>query len=110
MSKSLFLRVHELRKKFRYLIKKVPQNKNVVQRDIPACVEKPFNGFDIVRKLTGNEVKELLKPTDIVHRPISKLNQTINCYFSESMRNAYRAVSDLKKRKRIDNGRTILGR
>lgn len=50
-----FFRVCELRKKFCYLIKKVPQNKYVIQGDISTCVEERFNGCDIVRKLTGNE-------------------------------------------------------
>ena len=57
MNKNLFLRVHECRKMFRYLFKKVPQNKNVVQTDLSAYVEGRFNGFDIVRKLTENERK-----------------------------------------------------
>ena len=97
MSKNLFLRCTSLEKSFTTLSKKVPQNKNVAQRDLSTCVEECFKGFDIVRKLTENEVKELFKPTDIVYRPVLKLNQTINCYFSESMRNAFQAVSDLKK-------------
>ena len=44
-----------LEKKFLYLIKKVPQNKNVLQSDLSACVEERFNGFEIVSKLTENE-------------------------------------------------------
>ena len=60
MNKNIFLRVHELKKEFGYLIKKVPQNKNIIQRDYSACAEERFNCFDIVRKLTENEKKELL--------------------------------------------------
>lgn len=102
------LKVCEVRKKFHYLIKKVLQNKNDVQRDLLACVEQRFNGSKILSKLTENERKELLKPIHIVYKPFLNLNQTINCYFSKSMRNAYQAISDLKKRKRINNGRTLL--
>ena len=102
------LKVCEVRKKYHYLIKKVLQNKNDVQRDLLACVEQRFNGSKILSKLTENERKELLKPIDIVYKPFLNLNQTINCYFSKSMRNAYQAISDLKKRKRINNGRTLL--
>ena len=96
MNKNLFGRVYELRKKFRYLIKNAPQNKNVVQRDLWAYVEERLYGFDIVRKPTENEKKELFKPIGIVYKPVSKVNQIINCYFSKSMRNAYRAISDKK--------------
>ena len=87
MSKNL-LRVYELRKKFRYLIKKVSKSKNIIQRDLSACVEERFNGFELVRKPTENERKQLLKPIDIVYRPVSKINRIINFYFSKSMRNA----------------------
>ena len=78
MSKNLFLKVYDLRKKFRYLIKKVPQNKDIAQRDLSACVEERFNGSGIVRKLNKNERRRLFKPIDIVYRPASKINQTIN--------------------------------
>ena len=74
-----------LEKKFLYLIKKVPRNKNVLQSDLSACVEERFNGFEIVSKLIENEKEELLKPIDIVYKPVSKLNQTIDCCFSKSM-------------------------
>ena len=93
MNKKLFLRVYELRKKFRHQVKKFPQNENVIQRDISAWVEVGFNGFDIVWKLTENERKELLKAIDIVYKPVWKLNQIINCCLT----NAYRTISDLKK-------------
>ena len=59
-TKRLFLR------KFRYLIKKVPKTKNVVKRDLSACVEERLNGFEIVRKLTENQRKENFQPIDIV--------------------------------------------
>ena len=46
IEKKLFLRVYELRKKFRYLIKKGRQ-KNEVQRDLSASIEAQYNGFEI---------------------------------------------------------------
>ena len=97
MSKTLFLRVYRLRKKFRYLIKKVPQNKNIFQKYLSVCVEEHFNGFQIVRRITENERKQFFKPIDIMYRPVSKINQTINCYFSKSMRKAYRAVRERER-------------
>ena len=81
MNKKLFLRVYKLWKKFHYLIKKVPQKKNIAQRDLLACVEERFNGFDIVRKLTENEENELYRSVSIVYKSVSKIDQIINCYF-----------------------------
>ena len=65
------------------MTKKVPKTKNVVKRDLLACIEERFNGFKII------------------YKPVSKISQTINYYFSKSMRNAYRVVSDLKKGKDV---------
>ena len=55
MEKNLFLRFYELRRKFRYLIKELPNGKNSVKRDLLACVEEPFNGFHIIRQLSQYE-------------------------------------------------------
>lgn len=50
VEKNLFLSVYELKKNFCYLIKKRIQ-KNVVRKDLSACVEEHFSRFDIVKKL-----------------------------------------------------------
>ena len=61
----------------------------------PACAEECFNGFHIIRQLNKCEQKKKdFKPIDIVYKPISNLEQKINCYFSTSMRNAYRVNSE----------------
>ena len=59
-------------------------------------VDENFNGFELVGKLSEYETRQLFKPIDVVYRPVSKINQIINCYFSKSMRNAYRVVSERK--------------
>ena len=53
----------------------------------------------LLENLQKIKKKETFKPIDIVYKPVSKINQTINCNFSKSMRNAYRPVSELKKGK-----------
>ena len=66
-------------------------------RSFTACVEECFNGFHIIRQLNQCEQqkkKKDFKPIDIVYKPISNLEQKINCYFSTSMRNAYRVNSE----------------
>ena len=71
MEKNLFLRVYKVRKKFRYLIKKLPKSKNSVKRDLSACVEARFNCFHIIRQLNQYEQKKDFKPIDIICKPIS---------------------------------------
>ena len=54
---SMFLRVFELKDKFRYLIKQDSQQKNVF-REVSACVVERFNGFTIVRLEFDNEIRK----------------------------------------------------
>ena len=98
MEKNLLLRVYEFRKKFCYLIKKIPRGKNTVQRERSACVEEHFNGFNLVKKLTENSIRQLYRLIDIVYKPVSDINQIINCFFTVSMRNPYRVVSNKTKK------------
>ena len=87
INKRLFLRVYELRKKFRYLIKTIPQKKNVVQRELSTCFEERFNGFEIIRKLTENEKK--------------KCSSRLTLFTSLCQNLIKSAVSELKKGKEM---------
>ena len=93
MKKKLFLWVYKFRKKVCYLIKKIPRGKNTVQRDLSACVEERFNIFELAKILAENLTRQKYRFINIAYKPVSKINQTINCYFTTSMRNAYREVS-----------------
>ena len=74
MSENLLLRVSELRKKFCYVIKKVPKGKNAITKEQSACVEERFNGFQLVERLGKKERRHFYRPTDIVYKPVSKIN------------------------------------
>ena len=59
------------------------------EKELSACVEERLNGFDIVRRIVENERKENYVAADVVYKPVSKIDQIVNCYFTSSMRNAY---------------------
>ena len=46
----------------------MPQKKKVVQRNISACVEEQFDGFDIVQRTDENEQKENYVAVDIAYK------------------------------------------
>ena len=94
------MRVYELRKRFRYMIKKTPKAKKIMQRDLSTCVEELFNGFHLVRKLTKNKMRENFKLIDIVYKPLRRVNQIID-YFFLLMRNAYCLTSERKIEKML---------
>ena len=74
MSENLLLRVSELRIKFCYVIKKVPKGKNAITKELSACVEGRFNGFQLLERLGKNERRYFYRPNDIVCKPVSKIN------------------------------------
>lgn len=39
----------------------------------------------------------MFKPLDVVYKPLSKIDQTVNCYFSKSTRNAYQLLKNKGK-------------
>ena len=48
MEKNLFLRVYELRKKIRYLMKILPKSKNSVKFDLLTCSRSPLIVFQLL--------------------------------------------------------------
>ena len=47
--------------------------------------------------MTENSIRQLYRSIDIVYKPVSDINQIINCFFAVSIRNAYRVVSNKTK-------------
>ena len=86
---SYFLRVYELRKKFRYLSLKSPKKQTIVQQ-LSSCVDKKFNGFNIVSVEHGRKFRKKFKPIDLVQKTVKKLSKEFKCYFSRDLSRAYR--------------------
>lgn len=98
MSENLFLRVYELIKKFYYLIKKLPKDKNSIAKELSTYVEERFNGFSLVKRLGEDERRHFYRTINSVYKPVSQINQIVNCCFSKFMRSAYRVVDHKKGR------------
>ena len=79
---SMFLRVFELKDKFRYIIKQNHEQKKYFS-EVSACIIERFNGFQIVRLEYDNEIRKEFKPIDIIYKPVIKLNAIINCFFTD---------------------------
>ena len=94
--KISFWEFTSLEKSFAVLLKKSPKGKNDIKKELSACVEEHFNGFQIVERLSENERRHSYKPIDIVYKAVSKINQIVNCYFTKFMRNAYRVLNPMR--------------
>ena len=88
---DMFLRVFELKDKFRYIIKQNSEQKKFFS-EVSACVVERFNGFTIVRLEFDNEIRKEFTPIDIIHKPVKKENAILNCFFTDKLHLAYKAV------------------
>ena len=88
---DMFLRVFELKDKFRYIIKQNSEEKKFFN-EVSACVVERFNGFTIVRLEFDNEIRKEFTPVDIIYKPVKKENAILNCFFTEKLHLAYKAV------------------
>ena len=88
---DMFLRVFELKDKFRYIIKQNSEEKKFFN-EVSACVVERFNGFTIVRLEFDNEIRKEFTPVDIIYKPVKKRNAILNCFFTDKLYLAYKAV------------------
>ena len=75
---NLFLRIFELKEKFRCLIKQDSERKNIVRDLSPRIIEK-FNGFNIVRIEFERKLRQKMSPIDIIYKPVKKEDEIIEC-------------------------------
>ena len=67
-----FLRVFELRNKFRHLALKNPKKQNIV-RQLSSCINEKYNGFHVISIQYSKKLRKKFKPIDIIYRPVKSL-------------------------------------
>ena len=88
---NMFLRVFESKDKFRYVIKQNSEQKKIFS-EVSACVVERFNGFTIIRLEFDNEIRKDFTPIDIIYKPVKKQDTILNCFFTDKLHLAYKAV------------------
>ena len=76
---NLFLRIFELKNKFRYITQTNTNKKNII-REISTCIIEKFNGFNIVRIDFDQKIRQNFLPIDI-YKPVKKEDEIIDCFF-----------------------------
>ena len=84
-----FLRLYEVRNKFRYQLRKKIDQKNKLHSEVSACVQRKFNGYQYVRTNLNFLEKKQLMPIDIVYDPAKNCNTPIYCYFAPDISLAF---------------------
>ena len=88
---NFFLRVFELKEKFRCLIKQDAERKNVIS-ELSSCIFEKFNGFNIIRLEFDRKLRQKMTPIDIIYKPVKKETENIECFFSKRINMAYRTT------------------
>ena len=91
LEKKTFLRVYELKDKFRYLFHEDHTTKNVF-RSLSSCIKEKFNGFTFADIKLSKKLKSDLVPVNILYKPVKKQDDVLKCYFTDDLKNAYGAL------------------
>ena len=96
---NYFLRVFELKKKFRYLFLKNP-NKQTVAKTLSSCITEKFNGFTIIRNEYAKKIRKEFSPIDIIYKPTKNIEIEPICYYTTDISLAYSATYFKKDKRR----------
>ena len=83
---NYFLRVFELKTKFRHLTMKKPKKQNIV-RQLSSCLMEKYNGFQVI-SIAFLLNLFLLKPLDIIYKQTKDIEIEPLCYFSDDISKA----------------------
>ena len=86
-----FLRVFELKNKFRHLAMK-DKTKQKIVRQLSSCLIEKYSGFTIISIEYQKEQRKLFKPIYIIYKPTKHIEMEPLCYFSEDISKAYSSL------------------
>ena len=86
--KNVFLRLYEKKSKFRYLFRK-GHDKNKLQKEASSCVEQRYNGFHVTEHMCAKIRQIEFTSVDIVYEPVKRMDQIIECYFTNEINEAF---------------------
>ena len=91
-----FLKVFELKNKFRYLAMKDKTKQNI-RRELSSCLIEKYSGFTIISIEYQKKQRKLFKPIDIIYKSTKHIEIEPLCYFSEDISKASSLHSKGKK-------------
>ena len=85
-----FLRVYELKKKYRHLFMKKPDQQKIVKQ-LSSCLIEKYNGFTVIRIEYEKKERKNFELLDIIYKPTKDLQTEPLCYFTTDISLAYSA-------------------
>ena len=87
---GFFLRVYELKKKYRHLFMKKPDRQKIVKQ-LSSCLIEKYNGFTVIRIAYEKKERKNFEPLDIIYKPTKDLETEPLYYFTTDISLAYSA-------------------
>ena len=85
---GFFLRVYELKKKYRHLFMKKPDQQKIVKQ-LSSCLIEKYNGFTVIHIEYEKKERKNFQPLDIIYKPAKELETEPLCYFTTDISLAY---------------------
>ena len=92
-----FLRVFELKNKFKQLFMKEPKKQNIV-RQISSCINEKYNGFQPISIELARKESKNFKSMDIIDKPTKNPEFSLLCYFAKDISKAYTSFYNVKSK------------
>ena len=92
---NYFLRIFELKDKYRQLSMKEPKKQNII-RQLSSCLIEKYNGFQVISIEFDRKQKKKFKPIDIIYKPTKNPEIDLLCYFSKDIAKAYSNFYSIK--------------
>ena len=83
-----FLRVYELKKKYRHLFMKKPDQQKIVKQ-LSSCLIEKYNGFTVIHIEYEKKERKNFQPLDIIYKLTKDLETEPLCYFTTDISLAY---------------------
>ena len=85
---NYFLRVFELKNKFRRFTMK-DKSKQKIVRQLVSCLIEKYSGFTVNSIELQKKQRKMFKPIDIIHKPTKRIEIELLCYFFDDISKAY---------------------
>ena len=107
MSKyGYFLRIFELKNKYRRLTLKSKEEQNLV-RQLSSCLVEKYSGFTQICLKYKKKQRKLFKPIDIIYKPTKRIEIKPFCLFSNDLSKAYSSSYLLGEKKRTQHAHKV---
>ena len=107
MSKyGYFLRIFELKNKYRRLIVKNKEEQNLA-RQLSSCLVGKYSSFTQICLKYKKKQEKLFKPIDIIYKPTKHIETEPLCFFSNDLSKAYSSSYSLGEKKRMQRTHNV---